>query len=199
MEHPSDLAHIGGLSGKSDQSSDMDDALAIVGKMVKGFLATRPATPSSRADVVFDQVSVEGNGKGVQAAPTISTAVMSFLNIFNPMTYRTIPSPSRTLLRDFSGTIGTGEMLLVIGRPGSGCTTFLKTLANMRGEYKSTSGDVTYGGRSAKEMAQGSMAEIAFCGASNLSKPLPSSLFSKDTTAEDDDHFPTLTVEETLR
>ena len=65
MEHPSDLTHIGGLSGKSDQSSDMDDALAIVGKMVKGFLATRPATPSSRADIVFDQVSVEGNGKGV--------------------------------------------------------------------------------------------------------------------------------------
>lgn len=115
------------------------------------------------------------------------------------MTYRTRPQPSRTLLHDFSGTIGAGEMLLVIGRPGSGCTTFLKTLANMRGEYKSTSGDVTYGGRSAKEMAQASMAELAFCGRSNPSKLLVSSLFSEDIAAEDDDHFPTLTVEETLR
>ena len=58
-------------------------------------------------------------------------------------------------------------MLLVIGRPGSGCTTFLKTLANMRGEYKDTSGEVTYGGRSAKEMAKDNRAEIAFCGMSD--------------------------------
>lgn len=55
-------------------------------------------------------------------------------------------------------------MLLVLGKPGSGCTTFLKTLANMRGEYKATTGEITYGGRSAKEMAENNPAEIAFCG-----------------------------------
>ena len=55
-------------------------------------------------------------------------------------------------------------MLLVIGRPGSGCTTFLKTLANMREEYKEISGQITYGGRSAREMAKDDAAEIAFCG-----------------------------------
>ena len=55
-------------------------------------------------------------------------------------------------------------MLLVIGKPGSGCTTFLKSLANMRGEYKETLGEVSYGGRSAKHMANKAAAEIAFCG-----------------------------------
>lgn len=59
-------------------------------------------------------------------------------------------------------------MLLVIGRPGSGCTTFLKTLANMRGEYKETLGHVTYGGRSAETMAKDDAAEIAFCGTDGL-------------------------------
>lgn len=57
-------------------------------------------------------------------------------------------------------------MLLVLGKPGSGCTTFLKTLANLRGEYKDTTGEITYGGRSHKEMAENNSAEIVFCGMS---------------------------------
>lgn len=68
------------------------------------------------------------------------------MDVLNPRTYGQ-PQPSRTLLHGFSGTLDGGEMLLVIGKPGSGCTTFLKTLANMRGEYKATSGRLDYGGR----------------------------------------------------
>jgi len=30
------------------------------------------------------------------------------------------------LLRNFNGVLKAGEMALVVGRPGSGCTTFLK-------------------------------------------------------------------------
>lgn len=33
------------------------------------------------------------------------------------------------ILRNFEGAVSRGEMLLVLGRPGSGCTTLLKTLA----------------------------------------------------------------------
>lgn len=33
------------------------------------------------------------------------------------------------IIRDFEGIIQPGEMLLVLGRPGSGCSTFLKSLA----------------------------------------------------------------------
>lgn len=102
----------------------------------------------------------------VQAAPTVRTAAKGLLNLLNPWTYRPRPQPSRLLIRNFSGTIASGEMLLVLGKPGSGCTTFLKTLANMRGEYKDTTGEITYGGRSNKEMAEKNSAEIAFCGMS---------------------------------
>lgn len=41
--------------------------------------------------------------------------------------------------------------MLVLGRPGSGCTTFLKTVANKRGSFKRVDGDVFYGNMSAKE------------------------------------------------
>lgn len=36
------------------------------------------------------------------------------------------------ILRDFDGLVRQGEMLVVLGPPGSGCTTFLKTIA---GDY----------------------------------------------------------------
>ena len=37
-----------------------------------------------------------------------------------------------SILESSSGSVRPGEMLLVLGRPGSGCTTLLKMLANKR-------------------------------------------------------------------
>lgn len=54
-------------------------------------------------------------------------------------------------------------MLLVIGKPGSGCTTFLKALANMREEYKSVSGKISYGGRPAG-VHDPDPVRLTFCG-----------------------------------
>ncbi|KIW91600.1 uncharacterized protein Z519_07567 [Cladophialophora bantiana CBS 173.52] len=51
----------------------------------------------------------------------------------------------KTILHGSHGCVKPGEMLLVLGRPGSGCTTLLKMLANKRAGYKSISGDVWYG------------------------------------------------------
>ena len=59
---------------------------------------------------------------------------------------------ARRILHNFSGALKAGEMLLIIGKSGSGCSTFVKTLANMKGEYKDITGDMTYGGNSAAEM-----------------------------------------------
>lgn len=41
----------------------------------------------------------------------------------------------KTILDNSSGCVKPGEMLLVLGRPGSGCTTLLKMLANKRKGY----------------------------------------------------------------
>lgn len=45
-------------------------------------------------------------------------------------------------------------MLLVLGRPGSGCSTFLKTIGNQRAGYESIEGDVSYGGADPTTMAK---------------------------------------------
>ena len=109
----------------------------------------------------------------IQACATVRTYARSALNLANPHTYYNSPEQSRLLLQDFNGTVAAGEMLLVIGKPGSGCTTFLKTIANMRGEYKETTGNVSYGGRSASHMAKREAAELAFCGMFRLNDSGP--------------------------
>lgn len=72
-----------------------------------------------------------------------------------------------------------GELCLVLGRPGSGCTTFLKTIANQRGGYLAVDGEVSYGGISAQEMRKRYRGEVAY-------------------NQEDDVHHATLTVAQTL-
>jgi len=44
-----------------------------------------------------------------------------------------------------------GFQMLVLGRPGSGCTTFLKAVANKRASFKSVEGEVFYGNMNATE------------------------------------------------
>ncbi len=53
--------------------------------------------------------------------------------------------PMKTILNNIHGCVKPGEMLLVLGRPGSGCTTLLSLLANRRRGYASVTGDVHYG------------------------------------------------------
>jgi ABC-type multidrug transport system ATPase subunit len=59
--------------------------------------------------------------------------------------------PLKSILSDSHGCIKPGEMLLVLGRPGSGCTTLLKMLANRREGYHSIKGDVRFGNMTSEE------------------------------------------------
>jgi ABC-type multidrug transport system ATPase subunit len=61
-----------------------------------------------------------------------------------------------------SGIVKPGEMCLVLGCPGSGCTTFLKVLANQRQEYASVSGEVRFSGMDAQEMAKYYKGEVVY-------------------------------------
>jgi ATP-binding cassette, subfamily G (WHITE), member 2, PDR len=58
------------------------------------------------------------------------------------------------ILRDFEGLVLPGEMLLVLGRPGSGCSTFLKALAGDTGGFHLGPGiDINYHGKPEKLVA----------------------------------------------
>ena len=53
-------------------------------------------------------------------------------------------------------------MILVLGCPGSGCTTFLKAIGNERGGFSSVSGDVRYAGIDAAEMGKIYKGEVVY-------------------------------------
>lgn len=53
-------------------------------------------------------------------------------------------------------------MCLVLGCPGSGCTTFLKAIANERKDYARILGDVRYAGIDAAEMAKHYKGEVVY-------------------------------------
>ena len=61
-----------------------------------------------------------------------------------------------------SGVLKPGEMCLVLGCPGAGCTTFLKAISNQREEFAKISGKVSYAGIDADEMAKHYKGEVVY-------------------------------------
>ncbi|QKX55112.1 uncharacterized protein TRUGW13939_02204 [Talaromyces rugulosus] len=89
--------------------------------------------------------------KGVRSDATFNENVLSQLSPFNKNSKGT---QLKTIIEDSYGCVKPGEMLLVLGRPGAGCTTLLSVLANNRLGYDEITGDVTYGNMSAEEARQ---------------------------------------------
>ncbi|EAS36064.3 pleiotropic drug resistance family protein [Coccidioides immitis RS] len=84
------------------------------------------------------------------------------------------------ILRNFEGLVKSGEMLVVLGRPGSGCSTFLKTLAGeTHGLYLDEGNDIQYQGVSWNQMHKNFRGEVIY-------------------QAETETHFPQMTAGDTL-
>jgi ATP-binding cassette, subfamily G (WHITE), member 2, SNQ2 len=103
---------------------------------------------SKRIGVIWEGLTVTGQGGVTNFVRTFPDAFVSFFNVFE--TAKHVFGFGRkgrdcNILKDFRGVTQPGEMVLVLGRPGSGCTTFLKVIANQRFGYSSVTGEVLYG------------------------------------------------------
>ncbi|ETS85212.1 hypothetical protein PFICI_03237 [Pestalotiopsis fici W106-1] len=148
------------------------------------------SSPIYRSDgralgLVFSDLTVSGVLAGASRAPDI-LALFQTLVVDWPvglvrriMAHRGPATSTRRLIRDTCGVVPAGETLLVLGRPGAGCTTLLKTLANERASFTGVDGCVQYGSILAEEMSKQYKTEVVY-------------------NNEDDIHFPTLTVKNTL-
>jgi ATP-binding cassette subfamily G (WHITE) protein 2 (PDR) len=79
-----------------------------------------------QAGIVFKQLNVSGSGAALQLQDTVGSTLTIPFRL--PELLRQRHSPSRRILKSFNGLMKSGELLLVLGRPGAGCSTFLKTL-----------------------------------------------------------------------
>lgn len=100
------------------------------------------------------ELGLTWQGLTVEALSTeaaIHENVISQFNIPTKIMESRQKPPLRTILDNSHGCVKPGEMLLVLGRPGSGCTTLLNMLANKRRGYAKVSGTVNYGSMDADE------------------------------------------------
>lgn len=81
----------------------------------------------------------------ISSEAAVNENVLSQFNIPQHIKESRNKPPLRTILNKSHGCVKPGEMLLVLGRPGSGCSTLLKMLSNHRGGFKSVTGDVRFG------------------------------------------------------
>ncbi|KKA28609.1 hypothetical protein TD95_005081 [Thielaviopsis punctulata] len=129
----------------------------------------------------WDGLTVRGNASATNYVFTFPIALMVMFDYVTPVLNMLGlgKKPKQVdILHKFSGLCKPGEMVLVLGRPGSGCSTFLKTIANQRDSFASVEGEVMYGRFTAKEFGR-YRGEAVY-------------------NQEDDVHHSTLTVEQTL-
>lgn len=140
--------------------------------------------PDGRAlGILFEDVDIWGTVAGESRAEDVLAIFEDILvrwptKLFRQVIGRPLHA-TRRLVQGATGVVPPGETLLVLGRPGAGCSTLLKVLANQRGSFKGVDGAVQYGGITAPEMARHHGSEVVYNG-------------------EDDVHFPTLSVAHTM-
>ncbi|KAF7731539.1 hypothetical protein EC973_009303 [Apophysomyces ossiformis] len=126
--------------------------------------------------LVWKNLTVEGLGAGAHTIPTVLSKITDLLPILGKA------KAKKTILNNLNGFCKQGEMLLVLGRPGAGCTSLLKVLSDLRESFLSIDGDVCY-----------------------VTCKLDKDVFPKDYRGrvvyhdEEDHHYPTLTTKETLQ
>lgn len=137
---------------------------------------------SRHLGVVFRDLTVRGLGIGASLQPTVSDIFLGPLRALAGLVAGSgLHRPAvRTLIHGFTGSVEPGELLLVLGRPGAGCTTFLKVLGNQRSGFEEVTGHVSYGGQDWRVMAKYFRSEVLY-------------------NPEEDLHYATLTVKDTLR
>lgn len=128
--------------------------------------------------VAFQDLNVYGFGTPTDYQKDVANVLIEVAS-----TVRNLFSQNKRridILRDFDGVVRKGEMCVVLGPPGSGCSTFLKTIAgDHNGIYVDDKSYFNYQGMSAKEMHTHHRGEAIY-------------------TAEVDTHFPQLSVGDTL-
>lgn len=132
-----------------DDSSDSDQSFSKADDwhMIDEVKQISSQTKDKRLGVTWQNLTV----KGVGTDAAIQENVLSQFNIPAQIKGGRSKPSLNTIIDNSHGCVKPGEMLLVLGRPGAGCTTLLKMLANRRLGYAEVTGDVKYGSMDAKE------------------------------------------------
>ena len=132
-----------------------------------------------RIDVTVQDLKVSAAGSALKLHKTVGSALMTPIGFASISRHR--QHQRKSILHGFNGTIKSGEMLLVLGRPGSGCTTALKAITgHLEGVEIDNSSKIQYNGIPQKDYIKNLRGEVLY-------------------NQENEFHFPHLTVGQTLQ
>ena len=118
-----------------DQTQPADRDLAMSGASVK--------PPEMKASITWHSLRVNG----LRSPQAVERSIGAHVHDAATKLCHGRKRPGVNILDGLEGTLKGGEMLLVLGKPGSGCTTFLKALAGrLEGLELDTHSEVTYRG-----------------------------------------------------
>jgi ABC-type multidrug transport system ATPase subunit len=127
----------------------------------------------------FKDLNVYGFGSATDYQKSVGNVALELVGMFQKLFGMAKPRKI-DILQNLDGVVHSGEMLVVLGPPGSGCSTFLKTIAGeTSGFYLEDKSKVNYQGIAPKQMHKDFRGEAIY-------------------TAEVDVHFPMLSVGQTL-
>lgn len=129
-----------------DPSSDSFDLTKFL-KMFREQLQGEGVYPK-KLSVVFKDLNVFGSGKALQLQKTVADIPLAPFRVGEYFG----KSDRKQILHDFDGIIKAGELCVVLGRPGSGCSTLLKALTGELHGLDTDESVIHYNGISQKRM-----------------------------------------------
>jgi translation initiation factor RLI1 len=128
------------LNPNSENFSGLEWAKAIVELVHQGGAKFR------NSSIAFQNLNVYGFGTATDYQKDVANVWLSLAGKLRSL-FRGGDKQRIDILRGFDGVVRKGEMLVVLGPPGSGCSTFLKTIAGeMNGLYHDDTSYFNYHG-----------------------------------------------------
>ncbi|ORY64165.1 ABC-2 type transporter-domain-containing protein [Pseudomassariella vexata] len=171
--------HPGGLLDQNDPTLDPQQKHFDLSKWLRHFIQklNDEGHKQKHTGLVFKDLSVSGSGEALQLQKTVGDLFLQPLRIGE--VFRRGKS-HKQILHNFNGLLRSGELLIVLGRPGSGCSTLLKSMCGeLYSLDVSEKSIIQYNGIPQKTMVAEFKGEMVY-------------------NQEVDKHFPHLTVGQTL-
>ncbi|EFX03218.1 ABC multidrug transporter [Grosmannia clavigera kw1407] len=159
-----------------DPSSKSFDLGVFLRRIIKDF--RKEGFKERRLGISYKDLTVSGTGEALQLQSTVGTVLQMPLRLGESFSFG--KKSHKTILHNFDGHVESGELLIVLGRPGSGCSTLLKTITGqLHGLKIGEQSTIDYNGIPMKHMIKVFKGEVL-------------------KNQEVDKHFPHLTVGQTL-
>ncbi len=133
-----------------------------VTKWVRSFVGelNKQGHKSSGLGVLFSDLDVFGSGSALQLQESVDSVLLAPLRIGELFSGK---KQHKQILHGFNGILKSGELLAVLGRPGSGCSTFLKSICGeLHGLTLGKKANIHYNGASQHQMEKEFKGEVIY-------------------------------------